>query len=70
MNINISSRKERKDARFSVTWETDGNEEELKKLPKEVNVPYEIAEEGIDAVLNYLSDNYGWLIADITRIIT
>lgn len=69
MNINISSGQSRKDAVFHVDWETDGDRGALAALPKEVNVPIEIAEQGIQATLDYLSDEYGWLVLHITRLI-
>ena len=44
----------------NITWETDGEEVDL---PKEVDLPNGI-EPDDDAINNYLSDTYGWLVID------
>ena len=41
-----------------IIWETDGKEIDL---PTEVEVPDTIADDE-DAICDYLSDNYGWLV--------
>ena len=43
----------------NITWETDGLEPEEFGLPTEVELP-----EGIDAINDFLSDTYGWLVID------
>lgn len=40
-----------------IKWDTDGNNDLLKELPKEVKIPEEIIEE---AISDYLSDEYGF----------
>ena len=42
----------------NIIWETDGIEV---KLPTEVEIPEEI-ENDDDAITDYLSDTYGWLV--------
>lgn len=40
----------------NIKWETDG---EVVDLPKEVEVPDGMSD---DAIADYLSDTYGWLV--------
>lgn len=40
-----------------IKWDTEGNNDLLKELPKEVKIPEEIIEE---AISDYLSDEYGF----------
>ena len=46
----------------NINWETDGDKEALKSLPKYVELPDDISE---DEVADYLSDQYGWLINSV-----
>jgi len=48
----------------NITWETDGEEQESLGLPYEVDLPHSIDEGDYDAINNYLSDTYGWLVID------
>ena len=43
----------------NITWETDGIEPEELSLPTEIELP-----EDVDAINDYLSDTYGWLVID------
>jgi hypothetical protein len=45
----------------NITWETDGEEVDL---PTEVDLPNDIEPDDDDAINNYLSDTYGWLVID------
>ena len=45
----------------NITWETDGEEVDL---PTEVDLPNDIRSDDDDAINNYLSDTYGWLVID------
>ena len=45
----------------NITWETDGEEV---KLPTEVDLPNGIEPDDDDAINDYLSDTYGWLVID------
>jgi hypothetical protein len=45
----------------NITWETDGEEVDL---PAEVDLPNDIEPDDDDAINNYLSDTYGWLVID------
>ena len=45
----------------NITWETDGEEVEL---PTEVDLPNGIDPDDDDAINDYLSDTYGWLVID------
>lgn len=45
----------------NITWETDGEEVDL---PTEVDLPNGIEPDDDDAINNYLSDTYGWLVID------
>ena len=47
-----------------ITWETDGLEPEELGLPTEVELPEEINADDDDAINDYLSDTYGWLVID------
>ena len=47
-----------------ITWETDGlNADEL-GLPTEVELPEDVDADDDDAINDYLSDTYGWLVID------
>ena len=48
----------------NITWETDGLEQESLGLPYEVELPEGIDADDDDAINNYLSDTYGWLVID------
>ena len=48
----------------NITWETDGLEPEELSLPTEVELPEEINADDDDAINDYLSDTYGWLVID------
>lgn len=48
----------------NIYWETDGIEQESLGLPYEVELPDGIDAEDDDAISNYLSDTYGWLVID------
>jgi hypothetical protein len=45
----------------NITWETDGEEVDL---PTEVDLPNGIEPDDDDAINDYLSDTYGWLVID------
>lgn len=45
----------------NITWETDGEEV---VLPTEVDLPNGIEPDDDDAINDYLSDTYGWLVID------
>lgn len=45
----------------NITWETDGEEV---VLPTEVDLPNSIEPDDDDAINDYLSDTYGWLVID------
>ena len=47
----------------NITWETDGLEPEELGLPTEVELPKDI-DANDDAINDYLSDTYGWLVID------
>ena len=47
-----------------ITWETDGLEPEELSLPTEVELPKGIDSDDNDAINDYLSDTYGWLVID------
>lgn len=44
---------------IDIEWETDGEEV---NLPTDVKLPPEIDEDDDDAICDYLSDEYGWLV--------
>ena len=44
-----------------IKWVTDGEDV---NLPSEVEIPQTIAECGDDAITNYLSDSYGFLVEE------
>ena len=46
----------------NITWETDGEEQESLGLPYEVELPNGIEPDDVDAINDYLSDTYGWLV--------
>ena len=48
----------------NITWETDGEEQESLGLPYEVELPNDIEPDDDDAINDYLSDTYGWLVID------
>ena len=48
----------------NITWETDGLEPEELSLPTEVELPKGIDSDDNDAINDYLSDTYGWLVID------
>lgn len=43
-----------------IIWETDG--EVVENLPSEVTIPKSIDEDDYDAITDYLSDEYGYLV--------
>ena len=45
----------------NIIWETDGEEV---VLPTEVDLPNGIEPDDDDAINDYLSDTYGWLVID------
>ena len=45
----------------NITWKTDGEEV---VLPTEVDLPNGIEPDDDDAINDYLSDTYGWLVID------
>ena len=45
----------------NINWETDGEDV---SLPMEVELPSDIEEDDYDAINDYLSDTYGWLVND------
>ena len=48
----------------NITWETDGLEPEELSLPSEVELPEDIDADDDDAINDFLSDTYGWLVID------
>ena len=48
----------------NIIWETDGIEQESLGLPSEVELPEGIDADDYDAINDYLSDTYGWLVID------
>jgi hypothetical protein len=46
-----------------IKWETDG---EVVDLPTEVELPRDFGDDD-DAIVNYLSDEYGWLVVSYER---
>ena len=46
---------------IDIVWETDGVDA---NLPTEVELPSDIEEDDYDAIDDYLSDTYGWLVND------
>ena len=48
----------------NITWETDGLEPEELSLPTEVELPEDVDADDDDAINDYLSDTYGWLVID------
>ena len=47
-----------------ITWETDGLEPEELGLPTEVELPKDVDANDDDAINDFLSDTYGWLVID------
>lgn len=47
-----------------ITWETDGLEPEELDLPTEVELPEDVDADDDDAINDFLSDTYGWLVID------
>ena len=45
----------------NIVWATDNEEVDL---PTEIDLPNDIHPEDYDAINNYLSDTYGWLVID------
>ncbi len=52
---------------IDIKWDTDGDEEVLKTLPTEMDIPNGIDEEG---VADWLSDEYGFLHGGFSAEIT
>ena len=48
---------------YDITWETDGEEIDL---PTEVELPRDFGDDD-DAITDYLSDEYGWLVISYER---
>ena len=48
----------------NITWETDGLEPEELGLPTEVELPKDVDANDDDAINDFLSDTYGWLVID------
>jgi len=48
----------------NITWETDDLEQESLGLPYEVELPNDIDPKDDDAINDFLSDTYGWLVID------
>ncbi len=48
----------------NITWETDGLEPEELGLPTEVELPEDVDADDDDAINDFLSDTYGWLVID------
>jgi hypothetical protein len=46
-----------------IKWETDG---EVVDLPTEVELPRDFGDDD-DAIVNYLSDEYGWLVVSYEK---
>ena len=47
----------------NIDWETDGDDEVKKELPKKVEIPQNVTE---DTVADWLSDKYGWLVNSVS----
>lgn len=47
----------------NIDWETDGDDEVKKELPKKVEIPQDVTE---DTVADWLSDKYGWLVNSVS----
>lgn len=47
----------------NIDWETDGH---IVDLPTEVELPRDFGDDD-DAIVNYLSDEYGWLVVSYER---
>lgn len=47
----------------NIDWETDGDDEAKKELPKKVEIPQDVTE---DTVADWLSDKYGWLVNSVS----
>lgn len=45
----------------NIVWATDNEEVDL---PTEIDLPNDIDPDDYDAINNYLSDTYGWLVID------
>jgi hypothetical protein len=48
---------------YDIVWETDGEDVDL---PTEVELPRDFGDDD-DAIVNYLSDEYGWLVVSYER---
>ncbi len=48
---------------YGIVWETDGEDVDL---PTEVELPRDFGDDD-DAIVNYLSDEYGWLVVSYER---
>lgn len=48
---------------YDIVWETDGEDV---NLPTEVELPRDFGDDD-DAIVNYLSDEYGWLVVSYER---
>jgi hypothetical protein len=48
---------------YDITWETDGEEIDL---PTEVELPRDFGDDD-DAIADFLSDEYGWLVISYER---
>ena len=48
---------------YDIVWETDGEDVDL---PTEVELPRDSGDDD-DAIVNYLSDEYGWLVISYER---
>ena len=48
---------------YDIIWETDGEEIDL---PTEVELPRDFGDDD-DAITDYLSDEYGWLVISYER---
>jgi hypothetical protein len=48
---------------YDIVWETDGEDVDL---PTEVELPRDFGDDD-DAIVNYLSDEYGWLVISYER---
>jgi len=51
---------------YDIVWETDGIDVEELGLPTEVELPKDFGDDD-DAIVNYLSDEYGWLVVSYER---
>ena len=49
---------------YDIVWETDGEDVDL---PTEVELPRDFGDDDDDAIVNYLSDEYGWLVISYER---